>query len=158
MWKGTLLSFAAILSTGCSDFEGDLFDSIARGQEDLIRSQSSVTFDLSTVTPFAWDSVLVVIGNESVPVEGDDIAQDLGRPTSALDVNTDRYYFRCIDGSMTVIETSSSLYHIPAMMFRYCDGNSEHRSWLMKDQCRFVLETNCNEPPCGTVFLLPECP
>src|SRR5262245_24633493 len=109
MWKGVCTGLAAVFMLGCSDFESDLFGSITRGQERLIHSKDGVTLDLAAVTPFDWDSVLVVIGNESVPVEADDIAQDLGSQTTALDLNTDRYYFRCVDGSTKVIETRSSV-------------------------------------------------
>jgi hypothetical protein len=90
--------------TSCDNFESDFYNAIDEGQIRAIKNYNNDKFDLSTVTNFKWDSVLVIRGNESVPVNAEQIELSLHGPTTDLPTDKDRFYFLQHDKSIIVKE------------------------------------------------------
>jgi hypothetical protein len=99
--KTTIFGLIIILTfLSCDSFEKDFYSKIDNGQKLAIEKNSEITFDLSTVTPFEWTKVLIVHGNESVPVLASEIEPHLNRKTTDLELNMDRYYFFTSDNEL----------------------------------------------------------
>lgn len=145
--------------TSCDTFERDFYNAIDEGQIRTIKNLNNEKFDLATITNFNWDSVLVIIGNESVPVTAEEIEISLHRRTTDLPTNKDRFYFLQHDKSIIVKEIDTRAFSNNAMYdIELCVTDSvNHRSWLARRECNFKLKSNSRTPGSGTVFLFPPC-
>lgn len=177
----TILTFIALtILTGCDNFERRFFEKIDQGQINAIKNGSD-TFDLTTVTDFEWDSVILIRGNESLPYLKEDIEEVLNNRTSEdhwenrrfkegeepkqiytttdLPTNRDRFYFLTPDKKMVEKEIKSGIHnHRPAFGFNYClPASKNERCWLSKNECKFILKSNSIYPGQGTVFFYPAC-
>ena len=72
-----------IILTGCDGFEKQFYDHINQGQVNAIKNGAD-TFDLSTITDFEWDSVILIRGNESVPVFKEEIEEIINNRKSDI--------------------------------------------------------------------------
>jgi hypothetical protein len=77
----TLILFT--IFTGCDNFESKFYERIDNGQINAAKNGSD-TFDLSSITDFAWDSVILISGNESVPVFKEEIEETLNNRNSEI--------------------------------------------------------------------------
>ena len=145
--------------SGCDSFEKDFYNRIDHGQFKVIKNNCADTFDLSDITLFEWDSVLIVNGNESVPVTAEEIQFELRRNTTDLPTFKDRFYFLQHDKKIIIKETESGVYsHKPAYDIELCLVDStQHRSWLSRQECKFKLMSNSKTIGEGTIFLFPRC-
>ena len=174
----TLVTF--ILLTGCDNFEKRFYHKIDQGQINAIKNGSD-SFDLSTITDFEWDSVILIRGNESVPYFKEQIQEEINNRKSNVDwedrrfkgyedpnlifkttdlpTNRDRFYFLTPDKKIVEKEIKSGLQkHKPAFDINYCLIDSvNERYWLSKKECRFILKSNSREAGQGTVFFFPTC-
>jgi len=144
---------------GCDSFEKDFYSKIDNGQKLAIEKNSSITFDLSTVTQFEWTKVLIVLGNESVPVFASEIEPHLKQKTTDLDLNMDRYYFFTSDNELIIKEIESGIMvHYPAIEFEEClDEKEDFFKSYSKNEAIFTLVPNSKKIGGGTVFLFPNC-
>ena len=143
----------------CDSFEKDFYSKIDNGQKLVIEKNASITFDLSSVTPFEWTKVLIVHGNESVPVLSSEIEPHLGRITTDLELNMDRYYFFTPENKLVIKEIESGIMvHYPAIEFEECIGQEEDffKSYSINEAV-FALVPNSKKIGGGTVFLFPNC-
>ena len=158
--KTTLFGLIIFLTfVSCDSFEKDFYSKIDNGQKLAIEKNSEITFDLSTVTPFEWTKVLIVHGNESVPVLASEIEPHLNRKTTDLELNMDRYYFFTSDNELIIKEIESGIMvHYPAIEFEECVGQEEDffKSYSKKEAV-FTLIPNSKKIGGGTVFLFPNC-
>ena len=154
----TLLFSLTVLSS-CDSFEKDFYNAIDQGQIRTIKKGSADTFDLAAITPFQWDSVLVITGNESVPVFSEEIETELHRETTDLPTFKDRFYFLQHDNTIITKEIASGIHsHKPAYDIELClTDSTEPRSWLARQECKFKLMSNSKTIGDGTVFLFPPC-
>ena len=117
-FSGLIILFTLL---SCDNFEKDFYSKIDNGQKLSIEKNSSITFDLSSVTPFEWSKVLIVLGNENVPVLAKEIEVQLNRKTTDLDINMDRYYFFTSNNNLIIKEIESGIMaHYPAIEFEEC--------------------------------------
>lgn len=150
----------AIFQFSCNSFEKKFYNAIDDGENRAIKTRNHTTFDLATITDFKWDSVLVIKGNESVPVTAGEIENDLYRPTTDLPTLKDRFYFLQHDKTIIVkeIESSSLEADKPDYDIELClIDSTHHRSWLSAQECKFKLMSNSFTKGHGTVFLFPPC-
>lgn len=135
-----------ILTTffGCDSFEKDFYAKIDNGQKLVIEKNSTITFDLSSVTPFDWTKVFIVLGNESVPVLASEIELHLDRKATDLELNKDRYYFFTPDNELIIKEVKSGIMvHYPAIEFEECIGQEEDFFKIYtKNEAVFTLVPN----------------
>lgn len=158
-----IIYLIAVLSS-CDNFESKFYEHIDKGQINAIKDGSD-TFVLSTATDFAWDSVVLIRGNESVPVFKEEIEQILNNKTGNkykaedLPTNRDRFYFLTPKKDLIVKEISSGIHnHKPAFELESCMIDStRERFWLSRKECKFILKTNVQKVGDGTVFMLPNC-
>ena len=118
-----------------------------------------VIFDLASITDFYWDSVLIVRGNESVPIDAKQIEADLKRKTTDLPTFTDRFYFLQKDKNIIVKEVESMIHsHDPDVNIEFCLIDSvNYRPWLSRAECKFKLRSNSKRVGHGGIFLFPPC-
>ena len=158
--KNSILGLILLITlSSCDSFEKDFYSKIDNGQKLAIDKNSSITFDLSTVTPFEWTKVLIVLGNESVPIWADEIEPYLKQKTTDLEINKDRYYFMTSDNKLIIKEIDSGIMvHYPAIEFEECLGEEEDfiKSYSKKEAV-FTLVPNSKKIGRGTVFLFPNC-
>lgn len=171
---------AMIIMNGCDRFENRFYTKIDQGQIKAIINGCD-TFDLSTVTEFEWDSVLLIRGNESVPYLKEEIEEILNNrnktvnqgdshilntsstknvyTTTDLQTNRDRFYFLTLDKKIIEKEINSGIHkHKPAFEIVSCFADSIHeRYWLSKNECKFILNSSSLKSKHGTVFLYPNC-
>ena len=147
--------------SSCDNFESKFYEHIDKGQINAIKNGSD-TFDLSTSTDFVWDSVVLIRGNESVPVFKEEIERVLNNKTrntfkaEDLSINIDRFYFLTPKKELIVKEISHN--HKPEFDLESCMIDStKERFWLSKKECRFTLKTNVQKVGDGTVFMFPNC-
>jgi hypothetical protein len=140
----SVISFALAVLSSCNSFESKFYKAIDDGEDRAIKTRNHTTFDLSSITDFQWDSLLVVKGNESVPVTAEEIERDLNRATTDLPTFEDRFYFLQHDKSIIVKEIESSIesdkpdYDIELCMI----DSTQRRKWLSRRECKFKLMTN----------------
>ena len=154
------ISFFCLTSLlSCDSFEKNFYNGIEQGQMRAIKNNLADTFDLVSTTPFQWDSVLVIMGNESVPVSAEEIETVLKRKTVDLSTFKDRFYFLQHDKTIITKEIESGIHsHKPAYDIELCLLDStQHRSWLARQECKFKLMSNSRTIGDGTVFLFPPC-
>ncbi len=151
--------FSLIFLSSCNSFEKDFYNAIDKGQIKVIKNNSADTFDLTSITNFQWDSVLIINGNESVPVTAEEIEPVLKRHTTDLPTFKDRFYFLQHDKTIITKEIESGIYsHKPAYDIEQClIDSTHHRSWLARQECKFKLMYNSRTLGDGTVFLFPPC-
>jgi hypothetical protein len=159
--------FSLTVLSGCDNFEKRFYNSIDTGQVNAIKKGAD-TFDLSTITDFEWDSVILIRGNESVPVEKDELEEIINNSkeesklifkTQDLSTFKDRFYFLTPDKKMIEKEIESGIYkHHPPFDLEYCliDTINE-RYWLSKKECKFIVKSNVRTVGQGSVFLYPNC-
>lgn len=171
---------AMIIINGCDRFENRFYTKIDQGQINAIKNGSD-TFDLSIITEFEWDSVLLIRGNESVPYLKEEIEEILNNrsktvhlgdnhflnpssinntyTTTDLQTNRDRFYFLTLDKKIIEKEINSGIHkHKPAFDIISCFADSiQERYWLSKNECKFILKSNSLTAKQGTVFLYPDC-
>jgi hypothetical protein len=157
-----IISFILLLAVfqfSCNSFESKFYNAIDKGENQAIKTHNQTTFDLSSITDFEWDSVLVVKGNESVPVAAEEIEQDLHRSTIDLPTFIDRFYFLQHDKKIIVKEIESSIESDkPDYDIELClTDSSRYRSWLSRQECKFKLMSNSFTKGHGTVILFPPC-
>lgn len=158
-----IICLISVLSS-CDNFESTFYEHIDNGQINAIKNGSD-TFDLSTATDFAWDSVVLIRGNESVPVFKEEIEQILNNKTGNkykaedLPTNRDRFYFLTPKKNLIIKEISSGIHiHKPAFDLKSCMIDStKERFWLLRKECKFILKTNVQIAGEGTVFMFPNC-
>jgi hypothetical protein len=166
--------------SSCDRFEKRFYAKIDQGQINAIKNGAD-TFDLSTITDFKWDSVLLYRGNESVP-EYKEIIEDLINnrknstnweerrfknkidtsikwKTTDLPTYKDRFYFLTSDKKIIEKEIESGICsHKPAFDLTLCQFDSIHeRLWMSRQECKFILKSNSRKIGDGTVFLYPKC-
>lgn len=171
---------ATIILTGCDNFENRFYERIDKGEINAIKNGAD-TFDLSTITDFEWDSVILIRGNESVPIFKEEIEEIINNRNSDIhwedrrfngkedtrlvyktkDLPTfkDRFYFLTPDKKIIEKEIKSGIYeHKPAFDIQPCYINTiNRRYWLSKNECEFVLKSNSKTVGQGTLFLYPNC-
>jgi len=163
MWKFAYFIIAAllflILLSRCNRFEKKFYSSIHQAQIADIGSDTSVQFDLSSITNFEWDSVLYVQGNESVPIHSLEIENILRRKTTDLRIFRDRFYFLQSDNNIIMKEIKSGMFsNRLAFHIDLCLADSiQQRFWLSKDESIFTVKSNTSKIGEGTVFLFPKC-
>lgn len=153
------MTCAAAVLCSCGSFESDFYRRIDEAQASSIISKDAVVFNLSDITPFEWDSVLLVRGNESVPVEATEIEPVLKRKAEDLDTDRDRFYFLTGNDELVIKEVESGIgsSHV-AYSLKPCPvDSSAFLFWLSKSDCVFHCISNTDEPGTGTVFLFPSC-
>ena len=172
----TTLILCLIFLSSCNnrEFERKFYQKVDEAQINAIK-KGVVYFDLSEITNFEWDSVLLVRGNESVPVGFYEIDEMLnGRKsyihwekrikgevdttfrwqTKNLPVNKDRFYFLTPDKKLIVKEIKSGIHkHKPAFVIKHCNENY----WLSKEECKFKAFTNTKTKETGTVRFETNC-
>jgi hypothetical protein len=140
--------------SGCDNFEKSFYKAIDDGEVKVLKNKNDNIFDLSKITDFKWDSVLVVRGNESVPVTAEQIEFDLKRVTT----DRDRFYFLQNDKTIIVKEISTRNRGKSAYDIELCLIDSiNHRPWLSRQEAIFRLMTNSRKIGDGTIFLFPPC-
>ncbi|PSR56888.1 hypothetical protein AHMF7605_27015 [Adhaeribacter arboris] len=150
--------FLLTLTASCNSFENKFYKKIQEGEINSIKSKKSVMFDLSSLTDFDWDSVLIIHGNESVPVNAEQIEVDLKRTTTDLPTLTDRFYFLQKDKKVIVKEIESMIFHDPDVNIEFClIDTTNYRPWLSRDECKFRLMSNSKRVSHGGIFLFPPC-
>ena len=154
-------AFIVLISvfSSCNSFESDFYNIIDDAQKQAIKNQKTITFDLNSITSFEWTSVLLVRGNESVRILGQEIEVDLMRKAEDLGTFRDRFYFLTPEGELIIREIKSGIYsHRPAFELELCKTDSlNYRTWLTKKECVFTLIPNSKVIGSGTVFLFPKC-
>ena len=149
----------AMFQFSCNSFENKFYKAIDEGEDRAIKTRNNTMLDLSAITDFKWDSVLVIKGNESVPVTAEEIQRDLHRATTDLPTFRDRFYFLQHDKTLIVkeiensIESDKSGYDIELCLA----DSGKYRSWLSARECHFKLMTNSFTKHHGTIFLFPPC-
>jgi hypothetical protein len=174
-----LIFLLAISFSSCKKFEREFYDKIDNGQ--IIAAEIGTdTFDLSEITNFEWDSMILIRGNESVPIFKEQIEEEINNhisdidweerrdnnkvdpklyfKTSDLAVNRDRFYFMTPNRKLIEKEIKSGIYcHKPEFDVNYCLIDSvKERYWLTKGECKFIVKTNGTKGN-GMVFLFPKC-
>ena len=150
--------------SSCDNFESKFYEHIDKGQINAIKNGFD-TFNLSSVTDFEWESVVLIRGNESVPVFKEEIEQILNNKTGNkykaedLSTNRDRFYFLTPKKELIIKEISSGIHnHKPEFDLESCMVDStKERFWLSKKECKFILKTNVQKVGDGTVFMFPNC-
>ena len=157
-FRNIALALCLITLLSCNRFEHDLYSKIDKGQLQSIENKSPIRFDLTTITDFEWDSVLIITGNESMPVLDFEIEEYLKRPTEDLETFRDRFYFLTADKKLVIKEVKSGIYRNPAVQYEFCKSDSsDFRIWLSYEECQFTLIPNSTKPGKGTVYLFPKC-
>ena len=147
-----------LIVTSCNRFEKKFYKGIADGEKQSIQQKKPVVFDLSSITDFDWDSVLIVHGNESVPVFAEEIEAELKRKTTDLPTYKDRFYFLQTDKKIIEKEIASMTYHDPSVNIESCLIDTlNSRSWLSRNECKFKLMSNSKRVGHGGIFLFPPC-
>lgn len=174
----TLILFT--IFTGCDNFESKFYERIDNGQINAAKNGSD-TFDLSSITDFAWDSVILISGNESVPVFKEEIEETLNNRNSEIHwedrrfknivdttfkykaddipVNRERFFFLTPDKKI-IAKTMKKGYkdHEQCFSLELCLTDTiNKRLWLSRQECKFTVKTNSKEYGKGTVFLFPQC-
>lgn len=169
----------AFVILGCDRFEKRFYDEIDQGEINAVKNGSD-TLDLSTITDFEWDSVILIRGNESVPVFKQEIeeiingssghihsqerrfskAEDkkLNYKTTDLPTFEDRFYFLTPDKKIIEKEIESGVHsHNPPFDLNYCWTDSMGQSyWLSKAECKFIVRSS-GTIGVGIVLLTPDC-
>ncbi len=173
------LSFLTLL-TSCDNFESKFYERIEKGQINAARNGSD-TFDLSTITDFAWDSVILISADESVPVYKEEVEEILNNHKSKIHwedrrfknvidttliykaedipVDRERFYFLTPEKKI-IVKTMKKGYkdHKQEFSLELCLIDSiNERYWLSRQECKFTIKTNSKFLGQGTVFLFPEC-
>ena len=174
-----LNSIVLIILSSCDSFEKRFYDDINQGQVNAIEKGTD-TFDLSLITDFEWDSVILIKGNSSVPLYKEEIEVVINNTnsnfhwedrrfkgvcdlklkykTTDLPTYRDRFYFLTPNKEMIEKEIKGGGYSKPAFSINYCMLDSvTERVWLSKKECNFILKSNVTEAGEGTVFLYPDC-
>ena len=150
--------FVVIFLVSCNRFEEKFYSKITQGERNSIKLKSPVDFDLTSITEFDWDSVIIIHGNESVPVLAEQIEVDLKRETTDLPTYTDRFYFLQKDKNIIVREIESMIHHNPDVNIELClIDSANYRPWLARDECKFKLMSNSKKVGQGGIFLFPPC-
>jgi len=116
-------------------------------------------FDLSTITDFEWDSVLLFRGNESVPISEKQIEPILKRKATELPTFVDRFYFLTSDKKIIIKEIKSGIHsHKPEFDIESClPDSSDEWFWFSRKECKFILKSNSRKIGQGSVILFPRC-
>lgn len=152
-----------VLFSSCDNFESEFYDRIEKGQIKAVKNGSD-TFDLSTITDFEWDSVILISGNESVPVFRDEVEEILNKPNlkymaEDLSVNRERFYFLTPKKEI-ITKTMNKGYKVHKQGFSLENcliDTINERYWLSREECKFIVKTNSKKIGEGTVFLFPKC-
>ena len=175
-----LILISLVILTNCNKFEKNFYASIDQAQINAIKNGFDI-FDLSKITDFEWDSVMLIRGNESVPVFKEQIEETLNNRTSEihwenrrfkgekeqkflykttdLPICRDRFYFLTSEKKIIEKEIKSGINkHNPEYHLKYCliDTINE-RYWLSKKECKFTVKSNVRTAGQGAVFLYPNC-
>lgn len=143
-----------------SQFEIDFYATLAQ-----IDPKDSLTdLDLGALTPFAWDSVLIVMGDDEGALDAAFISSYLHRPTEGLPEDGDRFYStkNGIVVETTTIEKANGWGKPSWLVVPYlsqpvncavCDFY-----WLNRSECRFKAQRDQGSGY-GTYFTLwANCP
>lgn len=156
-----LISSTIIL--GCDNFENKFYECIDKGQINAAKNGSD-TFDLATITDFAWDSVILISADESVPVFKEEVEETLNNRDSEIHwedrrfkniidttlkytsedipVNRERFYFLTPDKKI-IAKTMKKGYndHEQDFSIELCliDTINERR-WLSREECKFIVK------------------
>ena len=150
----TLLLLLIGLFTSCtSRFEKNFYYKLEEGIKEYKSTRQPVNFNLTDITNFKWDKMLVIIGNESVPVPAEDIEKLIGQRADDLGLNKDRFYFFSNSKLTKEIEINHG-YYDQAFSIENC---SDQNSFLLAKQCDFKLIPNTLTVKTGTVYLYPTC-
>ena len=159
--KKIIYLFVVIIGfTSCNSFEAKYYEQVK-----TVYFNNSDIFDLTAVTDFQWDSVLIVRGNESVPVFKELIDESLNRRESLIHweerrfknvidtsfryrvkkdipTNKDRFYFLTPD--KTIIEkTMSHKANWKNDIGYWIHYDREYKFegyWLSKEECKFKVK------------------
>ena len=144
-----LAFLSLIVLSSCDNFEKIFYDSISQAQINVINNGFD-TFDLSTITDFEWDSVILIGGNESVPIFKELIEEVLNRgdskpvyKTTDLPTFRDRFYFLTPDKKLIEKEID----HKWGFQIYYCDKHISKETdwwwgydfWLSKQEANFLV-------------------
>lgn len=172
-----VLVFIQLLFTSCNKFEKRFFNSLEESQKNAIKKGTD-TFNLSTVTDFEWDSVMLIRGNESVPIFKEQIEEDINNHISSINweerrfsdyvdpmlihKTTDlptyrhRFYFHTPDNK--IVEKQIKYENGVYFSIEYClDDSIKGNKWLSKEDCKFLVRTNSRTVGEGSLYLYPNC-
>ena len=166
--------------SSCDNFESKFYERIEKAQINAARNGSD-TFDLATITDFAWDSVILISGNESVPIFKEEVEEILNNHDSKIHwedrkfkniidttlkykaedipLNRERFYFLTPEKKI-IVKTMKKGYndHKQGFSLENCLSDSiNERLWLSRQECKFTVKTNSKILGQGTVFLFPQC-
>ena len=142
-----------VFASCTSRFEKDFNNKLEEGIERYKVTKQPVIFNLSDITSFKWDKMLLICGNESVPVESEYIEKLIGQKTDDLGLNEARFYFFYKSKLVKEIEISHG-YHDQAFSIETC---SDTIGFLKVSECRFKLIPNTLAAKTGTIFLYTTC-
>lgn len=148
----------SLLITGCNKFEQNLHLGIQKAAKTTLEANEPANFDLNSITDFEWDSVLVVLGNESVPVFRDEINYKLGQPANDLKTNRHRFYFITPKKEVVIKEVNSERFRRPYVDFGCCiDDEGTTLFWLTNEENKFKIVPNMQTLSKGSIYLFPNC-
>lgn len=151
----TLLILLIGLFSSCTSyqFENKFYDKLEDGIKQYKLTRQPVKFNLTDITDFEWDRMILIRGNESVPVLAEEIEKFIGQKTTDLGLNKDRFYFFNHNMLTKEIEISHD-YNNQAFSIEAC---SEQSNFLTVQESNFKLIPNTLTVKTGTVYLYPTC-
>lgn len=145
-----ILFVVSLILIGCNreqdKFEIDFYNGL-----DKANYQTVSEFDLSEITHFEWDEMILLTGNESVPIFVEQITPLIPEENEELPVDFDRFYFflnnKLIKKFDLFNDSNTQQYYL-----ENC-GNMK----LKKSDCIFRMKSNTKNQKKRTVVLIPQC-
>lgn len=153
LYSASCLLMLLLFSACSNSFEHKFYSGLELGLSSYSVKKKPVLFNLSHFTDFDWEKLIIIYGNESVPVLAEEIEHKIGYKTTDLSLNKDRFYFFKNNQLVKEIEIKSG-YYTQAYLIEYCNDSS---IVLTKQDCRFKLVANDMTPKKGTIYLYPPC-
>jgi hypothetical protein len=142
-----------------SHFEIDFYASLER----IDPKDSLTAFDLSDLTSFAWDSVFVIEGDESEPIDSPYISERLHRSAEELPVSSDRFYFVKSGRVVSVFQIDKvslgwrdMVWDIYPCTYDPTINCTCQPTWLSREECHFFIKKT-EHPDWVHVALKPSC-
>ncbi|WP_196888241.1 hypothetical protein [Aureivirga sp. CE67] len=159
-----VIILSLILFSSCNNFEKRFYNGITNKNLNAFKNEKNV-FDLSSITNFEWEKVILIRGNESVPVYQKEIIEILKNTEGFKEIENfevteiptfkDRFYFLTNDKEIITKEIESGIYNHENRFF--IESCSKNRIWLTKNECQFEIKSDLNKKDKGTVILYPNC-
>jgi hypothetical protein len=145
-----ILLAVSLIFIGCNreqdQFENDFYHSLNKASHQTVSK-----FDLSEITHFEWDEMILLTGNESVPIFVKEITPLIPEENEELPVDFDRFYFFLNNKLIKKFDLFND-YHAQQYYLENC-GNIK----LKKLDCIFRMKSNTKNRKEGTVVLVPQC-